>query len=410
VNLARAAGPALAGVLIAVLGAGGLFWVLAGVLAGVVVLLAGFGPPSSVPERPERIGEAVRAGARYARFSAPLRAVIARTALFAVFGSAMWALLPLIAVRRLDLGASGFGILLGCVGAGAVAGVTALPRLRARLAPDAVTAVGSAVLAAVLAALAFVTDRFAAGAVLLAAGAAWISVLTGMIHAAQVLSPDWVRGRVNATWLLAYQSGLAAGGLVWGLVADSSLRAALLLPAAALVVSALAGRLLALPPHDDVELEASGSWADPVVARELDDDDGPVLVTVEYDVAAHDVEAFVAAMKELSAIRRRDGALRWHLYHDVGEPSRFLETFTAATWGEHLRQHERGTQVDLPLEERAVGLAREYEVRHLVSALGRSGRTAARDGRGADRNRTGVNGFAGRCVATPPRRRGGTTS
>jgi hypothetical protein len=29
---------------------------------------------------------------------------------------------------------------------------------------------------------------------------------------------------------------------------------------------------------------------------------------------------------------------------------------------------------------------------------------------GADRNRTGVNGFAGRCVATPPRRRGGVPS
>ncbi len=372
VNLARAAGPALAGVLIAITGAGGLFWVLAGVHAGVVVLLAGFGPPSSAPERPERIGQAVRAGARYARFSAPLRTVIARTALFVVFGSAMWAILPLIAVRRLDLGASGFGILLGCVGAGAVAGVTALPRLRARLEPEPLTAVGSVVFAAVLVSLGFVTDRLVAAGVLLAAGAAWICVLTGLIHAAQVVAPDWVRGRANATWLLAYQGGLAAGGLVWGLVADTSLRAALLIPAAALVASALAGRYLALPPHDDIELETSRSWADPVVARDLDDDDGPVLVTVEYDVAADDVEAFVAAMSELSAIRRRDGALRWHLYHDVAEPSRFLEAFTVATWGEHLRQHDRGTQVDLPLEERAAGLAREYEVRHLVSALGRS--------------------------------------
>src|SRR5829696_198016 len=371
VNFARAAGPAFAGVLIAVTGAGGLFWALAGVLVVVVVLLMSFGPPSSTPERPERIGEAMRAGARYARFSAPLRAVIARTALFVLFGSALWAILPLIAVRRLDLGASGFGILLGCVGAGAVAGAGALPRLRARLEPDALTAAASVLLAGVLAALAFVTNGLVAAGVLLAAGAAWISVLTAMVHAAQVLAPEWVRGRVNATWLLAYQCGLAIGSLVWGLVADTSLRAALLIPAAALAVTALAGRFLALPPHDDVELEPSRSWADPVVARELDDDQGPVLVTVEYDVASHDVETFVAAMQELSTIRRRDGAQRWHLYHDVAEPSRFLEAFTVATWGEHLRQHERGTQVDLPLEERAAGLAREYEVRHLVSALRR---------------------------------------
>jgi hypothetical protein len=74
-------------------------------------------------------------------------------------------------------------------------------------------------------------------------------------------------------------------------------------------------------------------------------------------------------MRELSAIRRRDGALTWELYQDVEDPGKFVETFTAGTWGEHLRHHERGTQVDLPLEERALGLTQGYTVRHLVSAV-----------------------------------------
>lgn len=222
-------------------------------------------------------------------------------------------------------------------------------------------------LALVLAALTVVTSPVVAGLLLLLAGAAWIAVLTGLMTTAQVVTPGWVRGRAFATWILAYQGGLALGSLAWGFVAEASLSAALLVPAAGLVAGALVMRLLPLPADDHGELEPSRSWADPVIARELVDDDGPVLVTVEYEVDEADADAFVAAMDELSAIRRRDGALRWDLYHDVGEPRLFLETFTVATWGEHLRQHERGTQVDLPLEERTVALTRSFAVRHLVS-------------------------------------------
>ena len=372
VNIARAAGPALAGVLIGTAGAGGLFWVLAGVLAAVALMLVVAGPPASVPDRPERIAAAVRAGARYARFSAPLRTIILRTALFVTLGSVLWAILPLVAVRRLGLDSSGFGLLLGCVGAGAVAGVTVLPRIQARLAPEALTAAGSVLLAGVFVLLAAVDHRVVVAGVLLIAGVAWITVLTVLITAVQATAASWVRGRALATWLLAYQLGLALGSLAWGLVADASLTAALLVPAAGLVLSALAGRVASMPTEREVTLEPARSWADPVVARDVHDDDGPVLVTVEYEVDAADAAEFVDAMTQLSAVRRRDGALRWDLFHDLEHPGRYLETFTVATWGEHLRQHERGTQVDLPLEERAARLARTFTVRHLVSPVPRA--------------------------------------
>jgi MFS family permease/quinol monooxygenase YgiN len=368
VNVARAAGPALAGVIIAVAGAGGLFWVLAGGLVAVTGLLAAFGPPTAAPDEPERIGEAMRAGARFARFSAPLRGVLVRTGLFVLCGSAMWALLPLVAVRRLGLEASGFGILLACVGGGAVFGATVLPRATDRLSSETVGVGGSAVIALVLAALTAVREPLVAALVLFVAGAAWLSVLTGLMTGAQVAAPAWVRGRAFATWLLAYQGGLALGGFAWGLVAEWSLRGALLASAGTLLVAALATRLVATHPLPEIELEPHGTWADPVVVTELDGDSGPVLVTVEYEVGAADVDAFVAAMEELSEVRRRDGALRWHLYRDVEDPRCFVETFAAATWREHLRLHERGTHADLPLEERVVALTRGYAVRHLVSA------------------------------------------
>jgi MFS family permease len=119
-NVARAVGPALAGLALLVLGSAGLFWILAAGLALVVFGLAGAGLSSERPAEPERLGEAVRAGLRYVRHSSPLRNVMARSLLFLLFGSALWAILPLIAVRRLGLGASGFGVLLACVGTGAV--------------------------------------------------------------------------------------------------------------------------------------------------------------------------------------------------------------------------------------------------------------------------------------------------
>jgi quinol monooxygenase YgiN len=131
-----------------------------------------------------------------------------------------------------------------------------------------------------------------------------------------------------------------------------------------------------MPGVDEDVQEPSESWEDPVTATEVADERGPVLVTVEYEVPEAETAAFVAAMEELSAIRRRDGALRWELYQDVEQPELFVETFTAATWGEHLRQHDRGTRVDVALEERALSHVRRHTVRHLVGATGRTGRGA----------------------------------
>jgi hypothetical protein len=61
------------------------------------------------------------------RHSLPLRTVLARSASFVLFASAVWSLLPLVARQLLGLGALGYGLLLGCLGAGAVAGAAALP-------------------------------------------------------------------------------------------------------------------------------------------------------------------------------------------------------------------------------------------------------------------------------------------
>jgi Transmembrane secretion effector len=88
-----------------------------------------------------------------------------------------------------------------------------------------------------------------------------------------------------------------------------------------------------------------------VLARDVDADRGPVLVTVEYRVAASDRATFVAALDRLANERRRDGAFDWGLFEDAAAEGRFLETFLLDSWAEHLRQHARVTNADRVLQE-----------------------------------------------------------
>src|SRR6185437_9189068 len=68
---------------------------------------------------------------------------LVRAAAFFVFASAYWALLPLVARTQIAGGAGLYGGLLGAIGAGAVGGAFALPRLKAKLGPDRLVVAGT---------------------------------------------------------------------------------------------------------------------------------------------------------------------------------------------------------------------------------------------------------------------------
>ncbi len=72
-------------------------------------------------------GEAIRADGRYIAASPVLRVILARAGAFIFFSSAIWALVPLSAKSVLHLGSGGYGLLLGSVGIGAVAGPRCCP-------------------------------------------------------------------------------------------------------------------------------------------------------------------------------------------------------------------------------------------------------------------------------------------
>jgi len=137
------------------------------------------------------------------------------------------------------------------------------------------------------------------------------------------------------------------------------------------VVGIVGARRWPLGVAEVADLTPAGTWSDPTVDLEPAPTDGPVLVTVEYDIDPVDGERFVTEMEELGRVRRRDGAYRWSLYEDLDAPGRYLETFLVDSWEEHLRQHGRLTVADLELEQRAKSMHRGEgppAVRHLLWA------------------------------------------
>src|SRR3954462_13788629 len=219
-NMARAVGPAIGGVIVAVTSAAAVFILNALSFLGVMGVLAWWKrTPQESALGAEHVTHAIRAGTRYVRHSPRLRSVLTRTLSFCLFSSALWALLPVVAHEHLGMGSGGYGLLLGAVGIGAVAGAFVLAPARARWTADHI--VGAATLAFALVALTLAWSRstILVAAALVVGGLAWIAVLSSLNASAQVALPAWVRARGMATYLLVFQGGQALGSLVWGLLA-----------------------------------------------------------------------------------------------------------------------------------------------------------------------------------------------
>jgi hypothetical protein len=152
---------------------------------------------------------------------------------------------------------------------------------------------------------------------------------------------------------MVFSTGMTLGSLLWGWIAgQTGIPAALLLSAAGAVVAAVLVRKFSLGTQEAPDLTPSNHWAPhPPAAEELHRDRGPVLVTIEYEVALGQREAFLEAIQSLGAIRRRDGAFAWGVFEDITVPGRYIEFFQHDSWLDHLRQHTRVTREDQGVQE-----------------------------------------------------------
>ncbi|MFO1206963.1 MAG: MFS transporter [Burkholderiales bacterium] len=385
-NVARAVGPALAGVIVAAAGPAAVFALSALAVVGVIVALYRWRREPRTSTLPaERFASALRTGFRFARHSPPLKRVLVRAGVFFLFASALWAFLPLIVRHELHGTAALYGWMLACVGVGAVIGAVTLPGLRSRLGPDRTVAIGATVAAAVALGLAFVHDVWLLSFAMLVMGAAWISVISSLQVSAQMALPAWVRARGLALFLTVFQGAMAAGSVLCGHLADhTGIPVALAVSAIGALLGIAATWRLRIGDHVDADLSPAMHWPQPHGRDDVDDDSGPVVVSLEYRIDPGRAAAFREAMAALHRIRKRDGAFSWGLFRDTADRSRHIEYFMIESWVEHLRQHERMTVADLAVEAAAKSFhvgPDAIVVTHWVAASGERDTAAGQDPR-----------------------------
>jgi MFS family permease len=371
-NLARAVGPALGGLVVGAIGAGAAFVLNAISFIGVMIVLYLWPRPARASSSTETVGTAIWTGMRYVRFAPPIHSVLFRSGSFIISAAALWSLLPLVAKVELHRQSTGYGVLLGCLGAGSILGAMMLHRLRQIFSNDALATAGVVLFGAVNVLLAYLTSFGAVAVALIACGVAWMTVNSTLTTATQTSVPAWVRARAMAVYLLVFQGSMAVGSVIWGAVASRfGLRDTLLAAGIALLAAAAATGRLQLAGLRELDTRPSQHWQEPNLVVERSEGHGPVLVTVEYSIDPARARDFARAMQGMRRIRRRDGAIRWGLFEDAATPGRYIETFVVESWAEHLRQYDRVTISDREVEAEAFAFHQGPEppsVTHWIAA------------------------------------------
>src|SRR5207253_6853311 len=203
---------------------------------------------------------------RFVMHTRGLQVVLIRGSAFFVFAAATWSLFPLIVRQELGRGPEIYGLLLTCIGVGAVVGATLLPRLRAKVSRDALVAGASMLYALAALALAHVQNIGLLAIAMLATGVAWISILSALQVAAQMTLPAWVRARGLAAFVVVFMGGMALGSILWGQVATLiGIPAALTTAAVGMALAIVLTWRFRLGVHRVLDFTPSMDWPLPLL-------------------------------------------------------------------------------------------------------------------------------------------------
>lgn len=352
VNFSRVVGPLIAGALIASLGSHYVFALNFVVSIGAAIVIYRWkreSKPSVLPG--ERFLGAMRLGWQYVRESQRMKDALVRTSVFFFHAASLFALMPLVAKRYGGDGAATYTVLLACLGVGAIGTATQLQRARARWNRDQLAFAGTVGQALCTVMVAFAPREWMAGVAMLIAGGAWIMVANSVTVSAQLALPDWVRARGMAIYQMAIMGGTALGAFAWGKIADlTSVSDSLALCGAALLVAQGVTRNRILEGAQEEDHTPTHPFLEPVPAQPVDLQDGPVMVTLEYNIEPSRGAEFESIMAESRSARLRQGAVSWGLFEDLQVPGRYVEYFACDTWADYLRRFDRFTAQDQRLQ------------------------------------------------------------
>jgi len=260
-NTARLLGPMIAGALLSAASAAFVFDLNVISFLGIVVVLAVVKvPKAEMAAAHTSGGELVQSGGvktalRWALQEPGPRRIILGVFAFSLLAAPVQGLLPAMADQVLHVGAHGYGVLLSCLGAGAIAGALTLARLprgypRHHLIP-------LSMLGFALCALVYSVSRWPllSGAALAVGGVFWVWSLASSSTAMQLLVPEGLRGRAMSVLALATTGPLPLGHLLGGTVAHAfGIRAGVLGSCGALAVFAAWSAWAREPAVDAMQL------------------------------------------------------------------------------------------------------------------------------------------------------------
>ena len=352
-NAARAIGPAIAGVVF--LHLGGVWNFALAVLCTLAMMQAirrwppKPHPPTRLPA--ERLWGGMASALRFAWHSHPVLSQLVRAAAYSASGSALWALLPGIGQQQLGLGAAGFGLMMGCLGVGAIAAGLFIARLRARFGLESLVAGGCLLFSIVMLVAAFSDWDPPVYVALVVGGGAWMAVMSTFNTATQTSVPPWVRSRAVAMHTLSALGAFAMGSAFWGALSDLvGLSFALATAAGCMALGPLMARRFPLRMGEALEVTPATPWEDLFLSHQPDPEAGPVAVEMVYRIDPANAPDFLDAISQLRAPRRRDGATLWRVYRDLSDPACFIERFIVSSWAQYLHQRARATRADQEIE------------------------------------------------------------
>jgi MFS family permease len=332
---------------------------------------------SSLP--PENIIRAIRVQLRYVRHSNAAHVLFIRAGLFTLCSSALLSLLPLLAKRELGLDSTGFGLLLGSFGMGAIiGGIIILPQLRSRVSVESLITGSIAILAIVTFIMGYAREFDILCIVMGLGGAAYITILSEFYTIGMKSAPKWIGARVLAIYLLILNGGLVVGSLLWGTIANIfGISLTLLVSSLSLGATIIARKRYSSNLLDDLDFTpASDHWFLPPQSSVISSqNENQALITIEYNKIDSKLSfEFEQRVRELGRILKSEGMAYWELFQDPADNGHYIEIRIADTWTDHMRQHEYVTKNIKVMEDGIRDLIKDCPQPIISHYIGKSSR------------------------------------
>jgi MFS family permease len=263
-NAARVVGPALGGLLVAVVGAGACFSLNAvsylAVLAGLLAMRREELFPVERPDRPPKMLSGTMEAIAYVRRTPDTLLALLVVLTLSTFSFNFNVLLPVLAGSTLESGAYVFGVITAMFGLGALVGALMAASLGRASWPVMMAAAGGFGLAQLV--LAPIHSASAAGVLLLITGACFTLWTSSANATVQLSTPGPLRGRVIGLYYFAFNGTGPAGGLLAGwLAAQGGTELAFAVSGAAAVATAAAAATIHFRPGELIEAARFGRGA-----------------------------------------------------------------------------------------------------------------------------------------------------